>query len=115
MEEQKKPAEKIVEAAADLVETYRNLITVRIVEQTSLGASVSIVGLLFMLAVVFILLFFGVGLAWWAGEALNNMKAGFFIVGGFYVIVFVVMLLTARKVLLPNIRNLLIRKIYEQD
>lgn len=115
MEEPKKSTEKIVEAAADLVETYRNLVTVRIVEQTTLGASVSIVGILFLLVVVFILLFIGVGLAWWAGETLDNMKAGFFIVGGFYVIVLLVLLLTARKVLLPNIRNLLIKKIYDQD
>jgi hypothetical protein len=115
MEEQKKSTEKIVEAAADLVETYRNLVRVRIVEQTSLGASVSIVGILLLLVVVFILLFIGVGLAWWAGETLDNMKAGFFIVGGFYVVVLLIMLLTARKVLLPNIRNLLIKKIYEQD
>lgn len=115
MEEQKKSAEKIVDAAADLVETYRNLITVRIVEQTSLGASVSIVGILLLLVVVFVLLFIGVGLAWWAGETLDNMKAGFFIVGGFYALVLLVMLLTARKVILPNIRNLLIKKIYEQD
>lgn len=115
MEEQKKSAEKIVDAAADLVETYRNLITVRIVEQTSLGASVSIVGILLLLVVVFVLLFIGVGLAWWVGETLDNMKAGFFIVGGFYALVLLVMLLTARKVILPNIRNLLIKKIYEQD
>jgi hypothetical protein len=115
MEEQKNSADKIVEAAADLVETYRNLATVRIVEQTSLGASVSIVGILVLLVVVFVLLFLGVGLAWWAGETLDNMKAGFFIVGGFYALVLLIMLLTARKVLLPNIRNLLIRKIYDQD
>ena len=97
------------------METYRNLVTVRIVEQTSIGASVSIVGLLLLLVVVFILLFIGVGLAWWAGETLDNMKAGFFIVGGFYAVVLIIMLLTARKVILPNIRNLLIKKIYEQD
>ncbi|AYB29846.1 hypothetical protein [Chryseolinea soli] len=115
MEEPKKSAEKIVEAAADLVETYRNLITVRVVEQTSLGASVSIVGILLLLVAGFILLFMGVGLAWWAGETLDNMKAGFFIVGGFYAVVLLVLLLTARKVILPNIRNLLIKKIYEQD
>ncbi|SHH92458.1 hypothetical protein SAMN04488109_6133 [Chryseolinea serpens] len=97
------------------METYRNLVTVRVVEQTTLGASMSIVGILFLLVVVFILLFIGVGLAWWAGETLDNMKAGFFIVGGFYVLVLLILLLTARKVLLPNIRNLLIKKIYDQD
>ena len=37
-----------------------------------------------MLVIVFILLFLGLGAAWWIGEKLDNMKAGFFIVGGVY-------------------------------
>ncbi|MBL0745101.1 hypothetical protein [Chryseolinea lacunae] len=115
MEEQKKPTEKIVDAAGDLFDAYRNLLTVRIVEQTSLGASVSILGIVTMTVVVFILLFAGVGTAWWVGEALNNMKAGFFIVGGFYSLVLIIILLTARNFILPNIRNLLIKKMYDQD
>ncbi len=107
--------ENIVDAAGDIIETYRNLITVRIVEHTSLGGSIGILGLIIILAVVFILLFIGLGTAWWIGDVMNNMKAGFFIVGGFYTLILLVILLTANSYLIPSFRNLIIKKIYEQD
>jgi len=115
MEENKKTSEKIVGAVGDWVETYRNLMGIRIVERTSMGASVSLLGVLTLLVIVFILLFLGLGSAWWMGEKLDNMKAGFFIVGGVYGTVLIVILLLAKKVLIPGIRNLIIKKIYEQD
>ena len=49
------------------------------------------------------------------GEALENMKAGFFIVGGVYGTILVIILIMAKKILIPGIRNLIIKKIYEQD
>ena len=115
MEENKKSSEKLVGALADWVETYRNLLGVKVVEHTSLGASVSFFGVLTTLVIVFILLFLGLGAAWWIGEQLDNMKAGFFIVGGVYGTVLIIILAMAKKVLIPGIRNLIIKKIYEQD
>jgi len=115
MEENKKTSEKLVGAVGDWVETYRNLTGVRIVEHTSMGASVSVLGVLTLLLIIFILLFLGLGSAWWMGEKLDNMKAGFFIVGGVYGAVLIIILMLAKKVLIPGIRNLIIKKIYEQD
>jgi hypothetical protein len=43
------------------------------------------------------------------------MKAGFFIVGGVYIILLALVLGMAKKVFIPGIRNLIIKKIYEQD
>jgi hypothetical protein len=115
MEENKKTSEKLVGAVGDWIETYRSLLGVRIVEHTSLGASISALGVLTLLVIVFILLFSGLGAAWWMGEKLHNMKAGFFIVGGVYGAVLIIILIMAKKVLIPGIRNLIIKKIYEQD
>ena len=115
MEENKNTSEKLVDAVGNWIETYRNLTTVRIVERTSLGASVSTLGILLLLVITFILLFIGLGSAWWVGESLENMKAGFFIVGGVYSIVLGIILIMAKKTLIPGIRNLIIKKIYEQD
>jgi hypothetical protein len=111
----KKPTEKLVDAVGDWIETYRNLITVRAVERSSQGASVGILGGLAMVIIVFVLLFIGLGSAWWVGETLENMKAGFFIVGGIFTVILLILLLMAKKVLIPGIRNLIIKKIYEQD
>jgi len=115
MEENKNTTEKLVDAIGNWIETYRNLITIRIIERTSGGASAGILSMLTVLVIIFILLFIGLGSAWWVGESLNNMKAGFFIVGGVYLVVLVVILLMAKKVLIPGIRNLIIKKMYEQD
>lgn len=115
MEEKTNTSEKWLDTATDLVESYRELITIRIVEQTSLGASLSIVGLLSLIMAVFVLLFTGIGAAWWLGEYLNNMKAGFFIVGGTYMLGFTLLLLVSKNTLIPHMRNLIIKKIYEVD
>lgn len=114
MDQRNKDTENWVESAADLVEAYRQLIAVKIVEHTSLGASVSLVGLISLVMTVFILLFTGLGSAWWLGEYLNDMKTGFFIIGGVYTLLFGVLLLT-RKVWTQRIRNLIIKMIYDQD
>ena len=115
MEENKSTSERLVGAVGDWIETYRNLITVRVVENASQGASIGALGVITLLVVVFILFFLGLGSAWWIGEKLENMKAGFFIVGGIYGTVLVIILIMAKKILIPGIRNLIIKKIYEQD
>ncbi len=115
MEQEKNISEKWIDGAGDLIENYRNLITIRIVEHTSLGASVSVLGILSLIFILCISLFFGLGAAWWIGEEMGNRTAGFFIVGGAYLFLLGILLLTAKKFLMPALRNLIIKKIYEQD
>jgi len=113
--DQKKDNETWIDSASDLVDTYRDLITIRVVEHTSQGISITIVGVISLIIAVFVLLFTGLGSAWWLGEYLDNMKAGFFIVGGIYLLLFLLILATSRKLWIPQIRNTIIKKIYEQD
>ncbi len=115
MEEDKNSTDKWVSSVADLMDSYRKLITVKVVEHTSLGISLSIIGILSMIMAVFVLLFTGIGSAWWLGEYLQNMKAGFFIVSGFYALIFIILLLTSPGIWIPRIRNTIIKKIYEQN
>ncbi len=115
MNQEKINTEKWVDNVGNLAEAYRDLISIRTVEHTSLGISISIIGILSLILVVFVLLFTGFGSAWWLGEYLGNMKAGFFIVGGSYTLIFGILLATSQKVLIPRIRNLIIKKMYEQD
>ncbi len=115
MEENKNTSEKLIDAVGNVVETYRDLMTIRAVEKASQGASLGIFGILMLLVAVFILFFLGFGSAWWVGEELENMKAGFFIVGGIFITILAVILMMAKKTLIPGIRNLIIKKFYEQD
>lgn len=115
MENAGNTSNKWLSSVTEIAEAYKDMLTMRMVEHTSLGIAACIVGAASLLVGLFILLFAGLGFAWWLGEYLNNMKAGFFIVGGGYAIIFAALLLTTQKVLLPRIRNSIIRKIYEQD
>lgn len=115
MEAEKDSSEKWASNVTELVEDYKSLIAIRMVEHSSLAISSSIIGILSVIIAVFILLFAGLGTAWWLGEYLSNIKAGFFIVGGFYSILFVVLLLTSQKIWIPRIRNVIIKKIYEPN
>lgn len=104
----------IVDAVGDMVETYRNLVNVRITEGAAKSGSIGIVGVLVLVVSVFVLLFAGLGAAWWIGDVMQNMKAGFFIVGAFYLFILILLLLTAGPIILPWLRNVIVRKIYEQ-
>ena len=115
MEEEKNSTDKWVNSITDLIDSHRNLIAVKVVEHTSLGISLSIIGILSLIMAVFVLLFTGIGSAWWLGEYLQNMKVGFFIIGGFYTLVFIILLLTSPGIWIPRIRNAIIKKIYEQN
>jgi uncharacterized BrkB/YihY/UPF0761 family membrane protein len=113
-EDDRTKQDNLIDATSDMIETYRQLIKVKVIEQTSVGASISIVGLLFLALTILVILFAGLGAAWWIGDKLENMKAGFFIVGGIFCLVLVAGLLIANSVIIPSLRNLIIRKIYEQ-
>lgn len=115
MDHVEKEKEGLEDIVGDLLTAYRNLATIKVVEHTSLGASAGIVVIALLVIAMFVLLFAGLGSAWWLGEHLQNMKAGFFIVGGVYGIALIIVLLAYKKFLVPSIRNLIIRKIYEND
>lgn len=106
--------EKWVDSTTDLIELYRQLITVRVVQHSSSGISIAIIGILSMLLAVFGLLFVGMGAAWWLGEALQNMKLGFYR-KWVYLLIFTLVLIASPKLLIPRIRDAIIKKIYEQD
>ncbi len=115
MKETTHTTDKWVTSATELADAYKDLLTIRMVEYSSRGIAASIIGIFSLLVGLFILLFVGFGCAWWLGESLQNMKLGFFVVSGVYTVLFASLLLTSKKVLLPRIRNMIIKKIYEQD
>ena len=112
--EQEKPTEKLISTAGQIIETYRDLMTLTVVEKASLGVSVSLVGIVTLIFICFVLLFGALGAAWWIGEAMNNMKAGFFIAGSAFLLLLLIVLLSAKNGLIPMIRNMVIKKAYEE-
>jgi len=113
--EQEKPTEKLINTAGQMIETYRDLINLTVVENVSLGVSVSVVGVITLVFICFVLLFGALGAAWWIGETMNNMKAGFFIAGSAFLLLLLIVLVSAKNGLIHMIRNIVIKKIYEHE
>ena len=114
-ETQQRPTEKLINTAGQMIDTYRDLISLTVVENLSLGVSISAVGIATLVFLCFVMLFGALGVAWWIGESMNNMKAGFFIAGSGFLLILLIILLSAKKDLIPFIRNMVIKNIYEED
>src|SRR5215471_7950136 len=104
MEPSNPVAEKIYDHASDLLDTYFKLTTIKATEKVTNLASSAILNASIFLVTLFILFFLGIGIAWWIGEQMENIKAGFFIVGGVYAFLLVI-ILALRKYLFPHLRD----------
>jgi hypothetical protein len=120
MEEEKTKTEEIKEEAKDLaehvtdfLETYYQLITIKLAQKSINTASAAINGILLGFLGLLILAFIGFGLAWWLGNVVNNRAAGFFITAGIYLVIMIVIIVMRRKLIFPFLRNFITRKIYE--
>ena len=120
MEEQKTKTEEIKEDAKDFVshagdflETYYQLLTVRLAK-TVVDITSSLINSIILALLGFLFLsFVSLGLAWWLGNVVDNRAGGFFITGGIYLVIIVVLIVMRKKLIFPFLRNFLTRKIYE--
>ena len=98
---------------ADFLETYFDLVTVK-VAQKSINFTSSVINFSVLVLLGFLVIFFvGLGLAWWLGTIINNRAAGFFIVGGVYLLCIVLFMAMKKSTIIPFLRNLITRMIYE--
>ena len=109
----KSTAESLTDHVSDYIETYVKLAVVNATQKGTGIAAVSLTGILRTVFLSFVLLFSGVGLGIWVGEAMNDPKSGFFIVSGFYLVCGLVIYAFRKKIVFPLVRNTIIRKVYE--
>ncbi len=113
MEDLKTKAELLTDHVSDYIETFVKLTVVNATQKATSVASVSLMAVLIAFFFMFVLMFAGVGISMWLGESLENMKAGYFIVGGFYLLCGIVLVLVRKKLVFPFVRNQIIKKVYE--
>src|SRR5215203_1962179 len=89
--------ENIAEQTHDLADTAYRLAFIEATEQITKVATTTIIISILLLLFNFLLLFLGFGVANWVGEALNDMKMGYFIVGGFYLLIIVLIIVLSKK------------------
>ena len=113
MDDNKTVAGKLVENAGDIIETSYKLLVVKVVDKATGILSYAIAALCFLLIGFFVVLFAGIGLAIWIGEALENPKAGYFIAAGLFVLVILIIYLLRKKIVFPFLKNTIIKELYE--
>ena len=113
MAELKERADDLLEHAGDYIETYYKLGLLKVTEKSTAVGSSIFAALLLTILFIFFALFVGLGLAWWIGEMLDSMIAGYFIVAGIFLLKFIIVLAMRKSVIRPFLRNYLVKKIYE--
>lgn len=120
MEEQKTKTEEIKEDAKDLVghlgdflETYYQLLTIKLAQKVIDVTSSLINSIILAFLGLLFISFVGFGLAWWLGDVIDNRAGGFFITAGIYLVIMLLLIVMRKKLIFPFLRNFLTRKIYD--
>lgn len=113
VEEMKTTAENLTDHLSDYVETYLKLGVVNATQKATGVATVTLTATLLSFFCLFVLFFAGLGVAVWLGESWGDMKAGYFTVAGFYVLCALLFVALRKKLILPYVRDHIIRKVYE--
>lgn len=87
--------EKLQDFIKNSAEYYKLRLFKSSMKFTTSLTNMLLLGSVFML----FLLFFSFAIAFWIGEALGHIEYGLFIVGGFYLLLFILLLLFARPVI----------------
>lgn len=113
MEAIKQNAEKLTESISNYAETYFKLRVLKAADKATGIASASLSGAVILLLGLFTIFFLSMALAFWLGSIVNSIAGGFLIVGLFFVVIIVTLVLLSKRLVFPYIRNKIIRKLYE--
>jgi hypothetical protein len=112
MDDLKEKTIDLADHVEDIANTFYRLTVVNVAQKTSNITSGIIVALLACVVGSMVLLFLGIGLAWWLGNVLESRVGGFLSAAGIFFILLIIIALLRKKIISP-IRNLIIRKIYD--
>ncbi len=108
----KDSAEDLLRHASDYMETWYERTALNLISKT-IKASASLINVLLVLLIGLIMFFFlNFALGLYLGQLLNSRALGFLVLGGFYLLVLLIMFAT-RKSFLNLFRNMLTKLFYE--
>jgi hypothetical protein len=113
MDELKEKTADLADHVEDLANTFYRLTLVNATQKASNLISSAVVTLLICSLAFLALLFMGVALAWWLGNLVHSRAGGFLLAGGFFVLAILFLTFLGKKTILPLIRDMIIRKMYD--
>jgi hypothetical protein len=109
MEDNVKLIENLLERVVEYSKTSFELLKLKALERTSdVVSSLALQSLAFVL-IASSMIFLNLGLAYWLGEVMGKSYYGFLLVGGFYLIVAIVISLFMGKWIKEKVRNSIIK------
>lgn len=103
----------IVELVTAYVQTYLKMAVVNVNLKITEISAVASFSLLLGLLGLFISMFLGLAAAFWLGELLDSNALGFLLVAVFFLLVFLFLFLTRKKLFFPFVKNLIVRNLYD--
>jgi len=110
MENQVHSFESLFGRAGEYLETRLQLMKLKSVDKSSDMISSLVSSLTIILLISFSLIIISIGLALWIGEQIGKSYYGFFIVGGFYIIIALIAYLFRERLLKGPVANLFINE-----
>lgn len=99
--------------ASDYVETYLKLTVLNINKKTADISAAASFSMLAGLICFFVIMFLGIAGSFWLGGLLGSTALGFLLIACFYLLLFLGLFLSRKKVFYPFVKNLIIKSIYE--
>ena len=115
MEDLKTKAAQLKDHVGEYAKTAIELAKAKATKGASNAAAGAVIGVTAVLLIFFFAIFLFTGIAWWLGGLLNSPALGFFCVAGFFLLLLILIFALRKKVIVPIIRNAIIRKVYEES
>ncbi|HUR66264.1 MAG TPA: phage holin family protein [Chitinophagaceae bacterium] len=103
--------ETLVSKAGELAETKLEIWKLKLVDKVATSVSSLIASIAIVLFIVAAIMILSLGAAVWIGTSLGQLSYGFFIVGGFYVLVGILLYAFRKSILKTPLSNLIIDKL----
>lgn len=100
----------LAETAKSLAETKAEILKLKAIKQVSKSMSSILIILFVAILSILAVILLSISLAIWIGGMVNSISAGFLIVGGFFLLVSLILLALRKKSLAPTLTNSFIEK-----
>lgn len=102
------PVARLFEKVEDYCKTTIELYKLKAIDHTAGVVSSFSVRLAIFMVVALFTLFISIGFAWWIGEYLGKIYFGFFVIGGFYLLIAIVLFIFRHRWIKYPVSNYII-------
>jgi hypothetical protein len=113
--EEKNKIDSLINHVKEYAEQSFNLLLINIYEKVSQMISGATAALIFAVFGIIVLMFLSLGAAIWIGHAMGETFLGFFVIGGFYLLVAAFLFVMRDKWIRLPVVNSVIRSIYNAE